>query len=51
MGLVSLALVVGNSDDNLDEDGDAYVPFALFANGRQVETAENIPSWWLVESG
>lgn len=49
--LVSLALVVDNSDDNLDEDGDAYFAFVLFANGRLVEKAEIIPPWWLVESG
>ena len=51
VGLVSLALVVDNSDDNLDEDGDAYFAFSLFANGQPVETAENIPHWWQVESG
>lgn len=47
VGLVSLALVFDNSDDNLDEDGDAYFAFALFANGQPIETAESIPAWWL----
>lgn len=44
--VVSLALIVDNSADNFDVDGDAYFAFALFSNGRLVESVEDVAPWW-----
>lgn len=46
VGIVSLALIVDNSQDNLEDQSGAYHAFALFAQGECVETANEIPPWW-----
>lgn len=46
IGIVSLALIVDNSQDNLEDGSGAYRAFALFAHGDCIETADNIPTWW-----
>lgn len=40
-----LVLLVDNSDDTSDDDGDTFRPFALFENGVCVGI-DNPPSWW-----
>jgi predicted ABC-type ATPase len=44
--LVSLALVVDNSQDNLEDGCGAYFAFAHFANGECIEMESDIPPWW-----
>jgi predicted ABC-type ATPase len=44
--VVSLALVVDNSEDNLDNNNGSYKAFALYRNGCVAKTVVNIPSWW-----
>ncbi len=46
VGIVSLALLVDNSQDNLEDQSGAYHAFALFARGKCIETAKEIPPWW-----
>lgn len=46
VGVVSLALVVDNSEDNLGDNDGAYRAFALFVNGKMVNAADDIPEWW-----
>ncbi|WP_247394651.1 zeta toxin family protein [Ralstonia pseudosolanacearum] len=44
--IVSLALLVDNSNDNLEDDDGAYFAFAIFSNGTLVEAATELPEWW-----
>lgn len=44
--VASLALVVDNSEDNLEDDTGAYSAFALFAHGSAVVVENDAPPWW-----
>lgn len=44
--IASLALLVDNSEDSSDEDGDAYFAFAVFADGALLDAAAEQPVWW-----
>ena len=44
--VVSLALVVDNSTENLDTNYGAYKAFALYLNGRIAKMDDDIPRWW-----
>ena len=44
--VVSIALVVDNSEDTNIDDGDAFFPIALFADGELLEYVEAAPEWW-----
>lgn len=44
--VVSLALVVDNSTENLDTNYGAYRAFALYLNGCVAKLDEDIPRWW-----
>lgn len=48
--VVSIALVVDNSEDTNVDDSDAFFAIALFAAGKLLESVEDAPTWWhLVE--
>lgn len=44
--IASLAVIVDNSEDSSDEDGDAYFAFRVFADGSVVDAASEQPAWW-----
>lgn len=44
--IASVALVVDNSTDNLEDDGSAYEPLLLFREGEQIKAASQMPQWW-----
>lgn len=44
--IASVALVVDNSQDALGNDGSAYEPFILYANGICMEIGAEVPPWW-----
>lgn len=44
--IASVALVVDNSEDSQDNDGTAYVAFALYAFGMLIDAANELPAWW-----
>lgn len=46
VSLVSMALMVDNSQDNLENRAGAYVAFAIFEGGSLVESADEVPAWW-----
>lgn len=42
----SLAIVIDNSEDNMDEQGGAYQAIALYVEGQLVDVVANPPAWW-----
>lgn len=44
--IASLAVIVDNSEDSSDEDGDAYFAFTVFADGSVVDAVSKQPAWW-----
>ncbi|OIR02183.1 zeta toxin [mine drainage metagenome] len=46
VGVVSLAIVVDNSDENQDDENGCYRPLSLHVGGKIVGTADYIPAWW-----
>jgi predicted ABC-type ATPase len=45
VAVASLALVVDNSEDQVEDDGSAYYAFAIYADGELVESGD-VPAWW-----
>lgn len=46
--VASLALVVDNSEDSSEDDGDGYFAIALFAGGKLLKSVTDAPSWWRI---
>ena len=44
--IASLAVIVDNSEDSSDDDGDAYFAFVVFDGGSVVDAASEQPAWW-----
>lgn len=44
--VASVALLVDNSTDSPDADGDSYQAFALFEDGELVSVEDPAPIWW-----
>lgn len=42
----TLVLFVDNSNDDAEEDGSQYLPFALYADGNLIAQDDEAPIWW-----